>query len=96
VHTCWPTYYKEREECKPEVSMTIGMFFSRANRKTFSSLRAIPSGLICMHTIAQAILMMCGKEIKKQQHIIRTYFFIPETIDQEQMTSQFDLIQGYI
>jgi hypothetical protein len=46
--------------------MTIGMFFSRANRKTFSSLRAIPSGLICMHTIAQAILMMCGKEIKKQ------------------------------
>jgi hypothetical protein len=66
VHTCWPTYYKEREECKPEVSMTIGMFFSRANRKTFSSLRAIPSGLICMHTIAQAILiMMCGKEIKK-------------------------------
>jgi len=47
------------------VSMTIGMFFSRANRKTFSSLRAIPSGLICMHKIAQAILMMCGKEIAK-------------------------------
>lgn len=47
------------------MSMTIGMFFSRANRKTFSSLRAIPSGLICMHKIAQAILMMCGKEIAK-------------------------------
>lgn len=45
--------------------MTIGMFFLRANRKTFSSLRAIPSGLICMHKIAQAILKMCGKEIEK-------------------------------
>lgn len=65
VQTSWHTYGKEGEKRKPEVSMTMGMFFSRANRKTFSSLRAIPSGLICMHKIIQAILMMFGNEITK-------------------------------
>jgi len=41
----------------------MGMFLSRANRKTFSSLRAIPSGLICVYKIAQALPMVSGKGI---------------------------------
>lgn len=36
------------EDTVPDVSMTIGIFLSRANLKTFSSRVAIPSGLICM------------------------------------------------
>lgn len=31
----------------PDVSITMGMFLDRANLKVFSSLAAIPSGLIC-------------------------------------------------
>lgn len=58
-----PHMVGREKNSKPEVSMTIGMFFSRANRKTFSSLKAIPSGLICVCKIAQAPLMMSGKEI---------------------------------
>lgn len=37
----------EPREREPDVSMTIGMFLARANLKTFSSLLAIPLGLIC-------------------------------------------------
>lgn len=35
-----------KRKSAPDVSMTIGTFLSRANLKTFSSLAAIPLGLI--------------------------------------------------
>jgi hypothetical protein len=54
---------RERErESEPDVSITIGMFLSRANLKTFSSLLAIPSGLICK------IQQYIGKQWKKKLH----------------------------
>lgn len=40
--------YTSKRDCVPDVSMMMGMFLSRAKLKTFSSLVAIPSGLICI------------------------------------------------
>ena len=49
----WFIFAKQRtnmislEFTEPDVSMMRGIFFSRANLKTFSSLLVTPSGLIC-------------------------------------------------
>lgn len=46
-HTISAKKLRDKKTSKPDVSITRGIFLSRANMKTFSSLVAIPSGLIC-------------------------------------------------